>query len=90
MPYRRTIELDTGQRATLIQHRDHDPRPYVRERSAAILKSADGMAPYWVARHGLGKPRDPDTVYAWLTRSERMGFVGVLVRQHGGVRRRGL
>ncbi len=90
MPYRRTVELDAGQRATLIQHRDHDPRPYVRERCAAILRIADGVAPYWVARHGLGKPRDPDTVYAWLTRYERMGFVGLLVRQHGGVRRRSL
>ncbi len=90
MPYRRTVELDAGQRETLIQHRDHDPRPSVREGCAAIFKIADGVAPSWVARHGLGKPRDPDTVYAWLSRYEPIGCVGLLVRQRGGVRWRGL
>ena len=27
---------------------------------------ADGMTPHAVARHGLLKPRKPDTVYGWL------------------------
>jgi hypothetical protein len=90
MTYQRTLELSAGQRQTLQHYRDHDQRPYVRERCAAILKIADGKAPHWVAQHGLLKPRDPDTVYAWLNRYETMGFVGLLVRQHGGPRRRGL
>jgi hypothetical protein len=61
MTYQRTLELSVHQRQTLKDHRDHDPRPYVRERCAAMLKIAEGKAPHWVARHGLLKPRDPDT-----------------------------
>jgi hypothetical protein len=87
MTYQRTLELSVGQRQTLQDHRDHDPRPYVRERCAAMLKIADGKAPHWVARHGLLQPRDPDTVYAWLSRYETMGLVGLIVHQHGGDRR---
>lgn len=84
----RTLDLTDSQRTTLQEARDHDARPFVRERSAAILKIADGASPHWVARHGLLRPRDPDTVYGWLNRYETMGFVGLLVRQHGGPRRR--
>jgi hypothetical protein len=34
----------------------------LRERSAALLKIADGMPAALVARQGLLRPRDPDTV----------------------------
>ncbi len=51
------------------------------------LKIADGHSAHWVARHGLLKPRDPDTIYAWLSRYETMGFAGLIVRQPGGDRR---
>jgi hypothetical protein len=87
MARRRRLEITDGQRQELSHHRDHDPRPYVRERCAAILKIADGQSPYAVARQGLLKPRDPDAVYAWLTRYEREGLAGVLQYQHGGRRR---
>ncbi len=83
----RSLELTTEQRRDLAHHRDHDPRPYVRERCAAILKIADGQSPHSVARQGLLKPRDPDAVYAWLTRYQREGLTGVLAHQHGGRRR---
>ena len=63
--YRRTLALSSTQRAELIHLQDHDPRPYLRERAAALLKIAAGQAPYAVARHGLHKPRHPDTVYRW-------------------------
>jgi hypothetical protein len=66
MASRRTVELSWGQQRELEAHRDHDPRPYVRERCAAMLKMAAGKAPYWVAHHGLWKKRDPDTLYSWL------------------------
>lgn len=65
---RRTLLLDSSQRDELQRIRDHDPRPYMRERASALLKIADGLAPNWVARFGLLKPRDPDTVYQWLNR----------------------
>ncbi len=86
---RRTIPLTDGQRHALLHHRDHDQQPYVHERCAAILKIADGGAPHAVARHGLLKPRDPDTVYAWLSAYEANGLAGLLARQHGGRRRHG-
>jgi hypothetical protein len=68
----------------------HDPRPYVRERCAALLKIADGQSPHAVARHGLLKPRDPDTVYEWLNWYEQLGLRSVWFFQHGGKHRVGL
>ena len=67
MAQRRTLILSSTERAELEDLRDHAPRPYVRERCAALLKIAAGASPHHVALHGLLKPRDPDTVYAWLT-----------------------
>jgi len=87
MARRRTLTLGTKQRQELMQHRDHDPRPYVRERCAALLKIADGKAPYWVARHGLLKGRDADTLYSWLNLYEADGLAGVVAHEHGGPRR---
>jgi transposase len=84
MAQRRTLELSEPQRQQLEEHRDHDPRPWVRERCAALLKIADGMAPYAVARHGLLKPRKPDTVYEWLNWYEMQGFWSVVHFPHGG------
>ncbi len=90
MPLRRTLELTDAQRQDLIHHRDHDPRPSVRERCAALVKIADGQSPHAVARHGLLKPRDPDTVYAWLNWYARLGIRSVWCFQHGGKHRVGL
>ncbi len=42
---RRALDLTEEQRQELLQLRDHDPRPYVRERGAAILKIAEGLPP---------------------------------------------
>ncbi len=90
MPRRRTLTVTDTQRQDLITHRDHDPRPYVRERCAAVLKVADGQSAHAVARQGLLKPRDPDTVYSWLDMYERLGICGLLWFQHGGAHRRSL
>ena len=64
----RRISLTEEQRQELVRLRDHDPRPYVRERGAAVLKIAEGQSPHRVAQSGLLKPRDPDTVSAGLGR----------------------
>jgi hypothetical protein len=90
MPPRRTLELTEPHRQDLLHSRDHDPRPYVRERCAALLKVADGQTAHAVARHGLLKPRDPDTVYSWLNHYQEAGLEGLLGYQQGGPRRRGL
>ena len=87
MVHRRTLSLSPAQRRDLEQHRDHDPRPYVRERCAALLKIADGASPFGVANAGLLKPRDPDTVYGWLNAYEAAGLAGIVAHQHGGPRR---
>ena len=57
MSQRRTLALTAAQRQQLLHHRDHDPRPYVRERCAALLKIAGGRSPHAVARAGLLRPR---------------------------------
>ena len=87
MPLRRTLDLTDSQRQDLQHYRDHDPRPYVRERCAALLKIADGQSAHAVARHGLLKPRDPDTVYDWLNWYERLGIRSVWWFQQGGKHR---
>lgn len=85
--YLRTLTITSRRaRKRLVWHRDHDPKPYVRERCAAILKIAEGLAPHAVARAGLLKPRDPDTIYAWLTAYEADGFEGLVQHPPGGYR----
>ncbi len=84
MARRRTLLLTDVQRQELEHHRDHDSRPYVRERCAAMLKIADHQTPHQVAQHGLLKRRDPDTIYAWLTAYQAAGCAGLFVHQHGG------
>jgi len=86
----RTITLTTRERHALEAGRDHDARPYVRERCSGLLKIADGHAPHWVARQGLLKPRDPDTVYHWLDVYEQDGLAGLEAHRQGGPRRRSL
>ena len=87
---RHALSLTEDQRQELLRLRDHDPRPYVRERGAAILKIAEGQSPHRVARSGLLKPRDPDTVYAWLDRYQAAGAAGLIAHPQGGWRGRHL
>ena len=82
--YQRTLKLSARQRATLKEYRNHDPRPDIRERCAALLKIADGQSPHAVARRGLLRERDPDTVYSWLNRYEKEGIEGLLAGRQGG------
>lgn len=73
MPRRLTLSLTDEQRAELVRTRDRDRRPYLREKAAALLKIAEGQCPYQVARFGLLKPRDPDTLYSWLRAFQEQG-----------------
>lgn len=84
----RTLTLKSKQREALLWDRDHDPRPYVRERAAAMLKISAGQTPHFVAQHGLLKRRDPDTLYAWLALFETAGPQGLHQHPHGGKRLR--
>ena len=66
----RSLRLSTKERLDLESIRDHDARPYLRERAAALLKIADGMAPSVVAERGLLKRRHRETVFIWLNEYE--------------------
>lgn len=84
MPRHRTLTLTAEDRTALADLRDHARLPYLRERAAALLKIADGTAPALVARTGLFKPREPDTVYAWLNRWLADGIDGLTIRDGRG------
>ena len=51
--YRWQVQLSAEQRRELQNARDHHPKSYVRERSAARLQMAEGKSPHWVATHGV-------------------------------------
>ena len=78
-----TLELTEAARAALVRARDRDPRPYFRERCAALLKIAAGQSPRQVALGGLGRRRKPDTVRAWLAAYRAEGLAGLTQRPRG-------
>jgi hypothetical protein len=87
MAKRRMLTLRWEQRQELEEARDHDRRPSVRERCAALLKIAKGQSAHAVATQGLLKARDPDTVYAWLDHYQTEGLSGLVGHMHGGSHR---
>lgn len=84
MPAKRHLELTDDQRRELEHVVIHHPKPYVRERAAAILKVAAGQSGRAVAHHGLLQARRHGTVYAWLNRYEAEGVPGLLVKPGRG------
>ena len=78
------IELSEAERITFEQMRDHHPKPYMRERAAAILKMADGLTGKFIAKVGLLKPREPQTVGDWRHRFLEFGLAGLQVRRGRG------
>src|SRR5438046_1376697 len=70
---RRTLTLTDAQRAELFAVRDHERRPYLRERAAALLRVAAGESPPAAARRGIRKPGPPvppdATKLGWITRA---------------------
>lgn len=81
---RRTLFLTPAERAALVDLRTRSPKPYLRERAAALLQIADGASVRHVARHGLLQPRDPETVAAWLDRYDEAGIAGLTIRPGRG------
>src|SRR5258708_22697937 len=74
---KRTLFLSGPERLTLEQARDHHPKPYVRERAAALLYIAAGRTPYALSRQGLLKAHKADTLYRWLNAYARRGLSGL-------------
>lgn len=84
MPKLRQLLLSEEQQEELRTLRDHDPSPYLRERAAALLKIGQGERPAHVARRGLLRPREPDTLYRWMDRYQTGGVAGLRVRPGRG------
>jgi Helix-turn-helix domain len=78
------LELSAAEKDALIAMRDHDPKPYLRERAAALLKVHGGSSALAVARHGVLKPRRPDTVRAWVHCYRQQGLASLRVRPGRG------
>jgi transposase len=60
------LRLSTDQEVELLRLRDHAPKPYLRERAAALLKVAAGMSAKQVAAAGLLRVRRAETVAGWV------------------------
>ena len=71
------LELCASEIQSLVELRDKGEPAYLRERATAILKIHAGTSAHQVARSGLLKKRDPDTVYAWLRRYREHGLRGL-------------
>lgn len=84
MPKRRYVDLKPANVQELEAIRDRHPKAYMRERATALLKINAGTSPHQVARHGLLKSRDPDTIYQWIDRFEDEGVAGLVIRQGRG------
>jgi transposase len=80
----RRIVLVEPQRVELVRLRDTAAKAYLRERAAAILKVANGIAGSTVAQYLLLRPRRPDTVYEWLNRYETEGIEGLKIKPGRG------
>jgi hypothetical protein len=80
---RRTLSWSDAQHQELLHVRDHDQRPYLRERAAALLKIADGATLNEVARRRLLQPRQQRTGAAWVDRYEDQGLPGLLMQPRG-------
>lgn len=84
MPGRLKLELTEAQRTELRDLRDHAPKPYLRERAAALLKIADGLSGREVALNRLNRRHWQDTVYEWVKRYREEGMAGLKVRPGSG------
>lgn len=84
MPKVYRLSLTATQQAELVQVRDHHVKPYLRERSGAILKVADRQSLRQVAYHGLLRRRTPETIKAWCERYQAEDLAGLKVRAGRG------
>jgi transposase len=84
MPPPLKIVLTEEQEHELEDIRDHHPKPYMRERAAAILKIADGASGLETARHLLNRRHWQDTIYDWCQRYREHGIAGLQIRKGRG------
>ena len=78
------LVLTPEDRQALLRLRDTAPKPFQRERAAALLKVADGHPVAEVARHGLLRPRRRGTVYGWVRDFRHRGLSALSIRKGRG------
>ena len=84
-PRKLSVELDRQDREELLETRDHHPKPYMREKAAAILKvGVDNWSARSVARFGLLRKRRPNTVRDWIHTYKDEGLDGLEVSEGRG------
>lgn len=88
MPRSLNLHLTDEQRRELTWARDRHPKPYVREKAAALLKIADRQTAKQVAQQGLLRTRQSRTVRLWVKRYLQQGLPGLVVAPGRGRRQR--
>jgi transposase len=78
------FHLTQAQQAELSAALRHDPKPYMRERCAAILKVCEGKTLKEVAAGALLTPHSPDTLHDWCLRYQQEGLDGLRIRPGRG------
>lgn len=76
--------LTPDYRERLLWERDHAPKPYQRERAAALLKMDAGLPVAQVARDGLLRPRKAETLRGWARRFRKEGLAALTIRPGRG------
>ena len=76
--------LTPEERTALERFRDTAPKPFQRERAAALLKIADGLSVSWIAREGLLRPHKRTTLYTWARRYRLEGIASLSIRPGRG------
>jgi Winged helix-turn helix len=84
MPKKITLTLEPEQQLELVYARDKHPKPYIRERAAALLKVAAGQYYEDVAAAGLLISRCRQSVASWIKRYQQEGLPGLLVKKGRG------
>ena len=80
----RTLLLTEEQWDQLERMARSDPKPYKREKAAALLKIAAGATPAQVACSGLLLPRAEETIYRWMDRFECEGVASLDIKPGRG------
>ena len=84
MPKYIRVELSEAQIQELEALRHQSPKPYLRERAAAVLKVAQGARVTEVAEKGLLIRHEPETVHTWIKSYLKSGLNGWQIQKGRG------
>jgi hypothetical protein len=79
-----SLDLEEAERQRLEKIRDRHPKPYLREKAAALLKVDANWSARAVALHGLHRQRRPNTVRNWIHVYRDEGIEGLKINEGRG------